>query len=248
MGASILPHPEPRRVSAAKALQVRLLGGFEVTHAGETVSLPRSAQRLVAFLALQDGPLARTYVAAVLWPDTPERQAQANLRTALWVLRRSGCALVQSVGRSLQVAPEATVDVRELMGFCSSPPYNPSGFAEANSEPVIPRGDLLPDWDEEWILMERERISQRKGHRFEALCEQLSESGRFSEAVEAGLDAVSADPLRESAHRALIKTYLAEGNPAKAVHHYQLYRRLLSDQLNVEPSSQMETLMAALVR
>jgi hypothetical protein len=34
---------------------------------------------------------------------------------------------------------------------------------------------------------------------------------------------VAAEPLRESAHRALIKAHFAEGNPGEAAHQYRLF-------------------------
>ena len=61
------------------------------------------------------------------------------------------------------------------------------------------RGDLLPDWDEDWIQFERERLRQLRVHALEALCRRLSECGRHEEAVDAGQATMAAEPLREAA-------------------------------------------------
>lgn len=68
-------------VSAAVRTQdehvsLSLLDAFELRCDGEPVSLPPSAQRL---LALHDRPLLRPYVAGTLWLDTPDERASANL-------------------------------------------------------------------------------------------------------------------------------------------------------------------------
>lgn len=72
----------------------------------------------------------------------------------------------------------------------------------------------------------------------------MTEEGRYSEAVEVGLAAVSGDPLRESAHLALINTYLAEGNTSDALGEYVRYRRLLARRLDLEPSPRLKSLIA----
>jgi DNA-binding SARP family transcriptional activator len=50
--------------------------------------------------------------------------------------------------------------------------------------------------------------------------------------------------LRESAHRAVIKAYLAEGNRVEAARQYELYRRLARVELRVAPSAGMRALIA----
>ena len=44
--------------------------------------------------------------------------------------------------------------------------------------------------------------------------------GRFALAIIAGLASVSSDPTRESAHRALMRAHLLEGNPSEAIRQY----------------------------
>jgi DNA-binding SARP family transcriptional activator len=68
--------------------------------------------------------------------------------------------------------------------------------------------------------------------------------GRYGEAVDAGLAAVCAEPLRESAHRVLIRTHMAEGNHAEAGRQYELCRRLLRHEVGVEPSPQLRELVS----
>jgi DNA-binding SARP family transcriptional activator len=64
--------------------------------------------------------------------------------------------------------------------------------------------------------------------------------------MEVGLASIAGEPLRESAHRAVIRIHLAEGNKAEAFRQYRLYRTLLHDQLGLSPSAQMEELVRGL--
>jgi DNA-binding SARP family transcriptional activator len=58
---------------------------------------------------------------------------------------------------------------------------------------------------------------------------------------------VSGEPLRESAHRAVIEVHLAEGNPGEALRQYDLYRRLLRVELGLSPSQAIRSLVAHLL-
>jgi DNA-binding SARP family transcriptional activator len=97
------------------------------------------------------------------------------------------------------------------------------------------------------VLLERERFRQLRLHALERLCDRLTAQGRFAEATEAGLAAVAGEPLRESAHRALIRAYLAEGNPGEAVGQYERLRALLRDELGVSPSPLVDRMLADLL-
>ena len=94
------------------------------------------------------------------------------------------------------------------------------------------------------MLVERERLRQLRIHALEQLATFLSELGRHAEALEAALAAVTAEPLRETAQRALIIVHLAEGNASEALRQYESYRRLLLENLGVEPSPTLQKLIA----
>ena len=81
-GRTLLPRPAPVRDPApVRGPRLSLLKGFELRANSDVVSLPVSAQRLVAFLALQERPLHRVYVAGTLWGNRDDRRAGASLRT-----------------------------------------------------------------------------------------------------------------------------------------------------------------------
>lgn len=104
-------------------------------------------------------------------------------------------------------------------------------------------GELLPDWDDDWIAFERARLRQLCVHALEALCRRLSLAGRDGRAIDAGLAAVAAEPLRESAQRVLISAHLREGNVTEARRQYPSYRELLWESLGIEPSESLRALV-----
>ena len=103
------------------------------------------------------------------------------------------------------------------------------------------------DWDDEWLIADRERIRQMRLNALELLSERLAAEGRYGPAVEAALMAIADDPLRESARRTLIRAHLAQGNIHDALGQYATYRDILRDDLGLDPSPQMEALVEGLV-
>jgi DNA-binding SARP family transcriptional activator len=108
---------------------------------------------------------------------------------------------------------------------------------------LVVAGELLPDWYDDWVVIDRERVRQLRLHALERACERLTASGRFGEAIEAGLAAVAEEPLHESAHRVLIEAHLAEGNRDEAFRQYEAYAQAMWQDLRLEPSLQIRALV-----
>lgn len=234
-----------RNGSDTPRLTLRLLGGFELGLGESTIELPGSAQRLVAVLALSDQPMHRASVAGRLWLDACEERAAASLRSTLWRIRRSavGTPVVESLCHRLRLAPQVRVDVSAMTRLARQLIGGDDGRAALECSDHDLSGVLLPGWYEDWVIIERERLQQLQLHALEALAQRLTDRGRYAEAVQAGLAAVSREPLRESAHRALIRVYLAEGNAVDALRQFRLYERLLGTELGLEPSRQIRALL-----
>jgi len=122
-------------------LRVRLLGDIAAERDGEPVPLSGPHRRLLAFLALHPGSHERDALAARIWPDLPT--ARANLRTAVWGLRRAlGVDAVEATRTSVALAG-AVRDLDEI-------------------GPVIAGGDLSPldatpcvGLDDDWVAVAR---------------------------------------------------------------------------------------------
>lgn len=226
-------------------VRLSLLGGFELRDRGGLVRVPLSAERLVAFLAIQNRSLHRAYVAGSLWPESTDDRAGASLRSSLWRLRRRRQPLVETTATHLRLREEVWVDVHEVMALVWRVIDSPAHASEVNLATLLAPTELLPGWYEDWVVVERERLRQLRLHALELLCEGLTSRRRFGQAVEAGLAAVRGEPLRESAHRALIKAYLAEGNPGEALRQYRSYRQLLHEELGLVPSPEMNDLIGS---
>lgn len=221
-----------------------MLGGFRLRMADDIVALPMSSQRLICFLAIQAQPLLRTFIAGSLWGDSTDLRAAGSLRSALWRIPEPTESIISLSSDHLAIAPEVRIDLREgeaLARTVLDDAIDLTLTADAPEEVLT--ADLLPDWTEEWVLLERERYHQLRLRALEALCVRLTAAGRPGQAVQAGVAAVQGEPLRESARTALIAAHLAEQNTAAALREFESYRQLLRDELDLEPSEELRRLI-----
>lgn len=226
--------------SGASGTRVRVLQGFELHIRDRTARLAGGAQRLLALLALADRPTDRGVVAARLWPDLPEVRAAATLRTTLWQARRAAPGAVANQGGCLGLGPAVRVDLHESTRAARALATGedpPGDVAAAFGH------DVLPDWPEDWVLAPRERFRQIRLHALDTLCRRLTGAGRHAEAIVVGLGAVAADPLRETAQRALIEAHIAEGNISEAVRQYRAFAAQLWVSLGLDPTPELTTLL-----
>ncbi|MGC3992806.1 MAG: BTAD domain-containing putative transcriptional regulator [Propionicimonas sp.] len=221
---------------------VHLLGDPYVVQGGRRCPVPEGCKRLLAFVALQGGRVDRRHAAGSLWPDGSEDRASGNLRSALWRLRGAGIDVLESDKVSISLCEGTTTDLDELCDWADRLLSGTASDADLHvPEWTSTVSELLPGWYDEWVIFERERIRQRMLHALEVLSQLLCRAHRYGEAIDAAMDAVAIEPLRETAHRALAEAHVAEGNCVEARRAFLRYRDLARRELGVEPSAEFQS-------
>jgi DNA-binding SARP family transcriptional activator len=151
-------------------------------------------------------------------------------------------------GEALCLADGVHVDVHELTAWARRVLDPCATTDDATEGDLSLPGELLPGWYDDWVLLERERLRQPRMHALEALADKYAGAGRYGEAAQAAFAAARAEPLRESAHRTVIRIHLAEGNVAEAVREYESFRALLATEMSVAPTPLMLELMGSFPR
>ncbi len=228
---------------------VGLLDGFRLAAGTDALAVPPGCQRLVAFLALRGVPVRRSLAAGTLWPDSSEERAHASLRSAIARVQRSGRGVVDAGSLDISLAKNVIVDLQAARDAAE-------GVLRSSPQPMAPgaprdviallSGELLPGWYEDWTLLAAENWRQLRLHALECLASRLIEARQYGDAAAAALAAVGADPLRESAHVALIQVHLAEGNRSEALRAFESFRGALRAALGLEPTTRLIGLMAGL--
>ncbi|MGA4843459.1 AfsR/SARP family transcriptional regulator [Streptomyces sp. G45] len=248
------------------ALRLRLLGGFSLSReapggheppavpaaparwggcggrTGEAVDVPASGQQLLARLALY-GTATRSALAGTLWPNATEARARASLRTAMWRLNGAGPALADVGGGVLSLGRRVRVDIQDLTAAAQQVVTGAQVRLRSAYHVLLCAGELLPSWQQDWVSFERERLHQLRLHALEALSDRLLARREYGPALEAALECTRVDPLRESAHRAVVSVHLAEHNLTEAIRQFETFRGLLRGELGVEPSGQFAAML-----
>jgi DNA-binding SARP family transcriptional activator len=244
-----VPIPPPEG-DQARHLELSLIGAFQLVEGAIPVVLGGTSQRLIAFVALQGRPISRTAAAYALWPDASEAQAHASLRSAIWRMEELAREAMKIDVLELDLAGSVTLDLHEAEALAhrllivDTMPSDQDMTADAIAALT---SDLLPDWYEDWAVINAEDWRQLRLHALEALAEKLMAVGRFGDAVEASRAAMAADPLRESPRAMLIRIHLAEGNQSEALREFRDYDALMQRELGIGPTPQLVALVQDLL-
>jgi DNA-binding SARP family transcriptional activator len=264
-------------VQEEKRLSLRLLGPPEASLEGLPVRFRiKKELALLYYLAAEGGRHPRRELAELLWPESEERHARADLRAVLHKLRKTlreesahdGVARFFVIERNrLGLEPreiELDLEVFEAAVSLARGETSLGGRSAAAGGPreLIGRlqGDLglyrgefmegfsLEDAPEFELWLERERARWRRV--FGELCEGLSrlevEEGLIAEALGTARLWVRQAPLEETAHRRLMELLSGAGESERALLVYEGFRNTLSRALGMEPSTQMQQLAARL--
>ena len=235
------------------------MGRFAVARDGAEIPAVnfggRKVRTLLRVLATRRGGFVPTDVLVeLLWPDRPPADPAANLQVLVNRARRATGApsliLTGPGGYALTQDRFCVVDAEEFLAAeheCSAMTGRPALTASVGALALY-HGEPLPEdryaaWAEQYaasILRVRQRILERAA-------EIAIECGDVGVAVEWATQAVAAEPLREVAALTLTRALAAAGDQAGAVRHYDTYRRILADELGLDPSPEAAALHIALL-
>jgi DNA-binding SARP family transcriptional activator len=232
-------------------LEIRLLGQFELRRDGAGVFLPsRHAQSLLAYLVLSAGTAhRRESLAGLLWPDADEDNARKSLRHALWRIRKTiepdqaaaPCLLSDELAVSFNAGADYWLDVATLARDSDT-------LQERIEAVAVYRGELLPGFYDDWVILERERLEALLQLKMQRLLERLVEEHRWADVVEWGERWAALGNAPEPGFRALMRAHAELGDRSRVAAVYQRCREALFNDLGVEPSIQTRQLYERLRR
>lgn len=220
------------------SVRLRLLGPPALEHEREVHPLPfERRSQLLAYLALRRTWVGRTELAALFWPDQPEKLAYANLRKTLFRLR------------SLPWSPEVEVQGGALRYEVAT---DAAGFEAALDSgrvadaAALRRGPLLAGYEDDgneawsgWLAFERDRIGTAWRS---AVLAYLSHDVPAAEALELCNQLLVADPLDEAALRAQMACLARDGQAAQARQVYRDFTARLAEDLGITPPQDLKAL------
>ena len=249
-------------------LSLSLLGAFQTTLDGRAVAdfATDKARALLAYLAVEgDRPHRRDGLAALLWPDQPQRKARQNLRQALSFLRQTlgdqdNSKPILLVDReTVQLNPECdmwldAVAFEELVAINRSHRHRNLGTCRpcvGRLEQAVDlyRGGFLADFliddstlFEEWALLKREWFHRQAVEALGRLAHYYERRVDYERAREFAWQQVGLEPWREESRRQLMRLLAFEGQRSAALSQYETCCRVLADEFGVKPTAETTAL------
>ncbi|MGD8362252.1 MAG: hypothetical protein PVJ04_12570, partial [Gemmatimonadota bacterium] len=186
---------------------LRILGNPTLqptTAPGESRLRPGKPLALLAYLAVEGGPVSRDDLAELLWPDADRRHSRASVRQALWYLRRELAEEIFDSEDTVALTPGALETDLEGFRAALSQGDLPSAVALWNGEPL--EGLRFPGarkW-ERWADALRTQEEERFGGALARAAEDFGRSGDYVGAREAWKRATEVEPGRLSHHTSFI--------------------------------------------
>ncbi len=213
-------------------LRLFFLGPPRIELDGQLVAVDtRKATALLAYLVLTGERQSRDFLAAFLWPEFDDSRAKAALRRTLSTLKTA-------------VGGEAIFANREVIGLEADARCDVVAFQQALQQGNLVaavelyRDDFLAGFSlrdslpfDDWQLQEQESLRRDLT---QALA-QLAQTTTGETAVAHARRWCQIDPLREDAHRTLMRLLAQNGRSAAALMQYRECVRILDEELGVPP-------------
>jgi len=241
-------------------LEISLLGPFQVTLDGESIGGFKSnkVRALLAYLAVEaDKPHRRESLAGLLWPDWSEREALGNLRYTLSDLRRAiedrvadpPFLIISRDSVQFNTSGDYWLDVAALTASLSDDKSHPALSEEQEKAMSLYRGGFLegfsvsdsPGFDE-WVLLTRERLARQVSASLHAIAESYEKRREYEKAQSIARRQLELEPWDESAHQLLMRVLALTGQRSAALAQYEACRKVLAEELDVEPSEETREL------
>ena len=246
-------------------LRIQLFGGFLLEHGSRALPpIPSLAGRsLFAFLALNRGrPHARGRLAGMFWPDLTESRARRRLSHALWQIQDAlgeissqPYVLASADSLAFNEAAPYLLDTEEFEGHLhrlgltgGRPDPDVDELAELRRAVELYRGDFMAGFYDEWVALPQQQFRELYLAALDRVVQVAKSRGNHEEALAYARRLTHHDPLREPAHREVIRLCFLLGSTGEALRQYERCRSVLAEELGTEPSPETEELYQKIVR
>ncbi|MER6204654.1 BTAD domain-containing putative transcriptional regulator [Streptomyces sp. NPDC001642] len=233
-------------VTEPDVLRFRVLGPLGAWYGDDILPMGSPQQRaLLAALLLREGRTATAgELIDALWGDDPPSQALAAVRTYASRLRKTlplGVLVSESGGYAVRGLPERALDVAEVQDLATEAEKAKSAGDLSHARDLL--GRALTLWEGEplagvpgpYAEAQRVRLEEWRLQLLESRLDMDLEQGSNAEAISELTALTAAHPLRERLRELLMLALYRSGRQAEALAVYADTRRLLADELGVDP-------------
>jgi DNA-binding SARP family transcriptional activator len=236
-------------------LEFRILGPLEVLEDGHAVALGGQKQRaLLALLLLDAGRVVSVdRIVDALWGERPPKTAPTSLQNFVSHLRKvlgADILVTRPPGYLLRIAPEQ-LDLERFKMLVAEAKQSPVEERAAKLQQALKlwRGRPLADFAlDAFAQPEIGRLEEQRLAALEERLEAELAAGAHAELVGELELLVEEHPLREGLRRQLMLALYRSGRQAEALQVFHGARRVLVDELGIDPSRSLQQLHGAILR
>ncbi len=247
------------------ALTIYTLGRFAVYRGDTLIEEPawqrQKAKKLFKLLLLApQRQLLKDRVLELLWPDKMPDAAANNLHRTLFILRRVLEPNLENAAQSpyilfkdniltLNPATIAWVDAEAFERLLQLGRQQHHNLAHYNAALELYKGEFLPeDLYEAWAEDRRGALQKSYVDLLKQVAAIHAERAAYHEAINSLCALLRVEPTDEGVQRELMRLYVQTGARHKALRLYRQSRRILQEDLGVEPSAQTTALYEAILK
>jgi DNA-binding SARP family transcriptional activator/pimeloyl-ACP methyl ester carboxylesterase len=242
----------PSRASSS-ALRLRVFGPLAAEVEGRQAPLPlKRAAALLAYVAFHPGPVPRSHLAAMLWPEAGEAQARTRLRRLVYTVEHAlgrpilasshdGIALVTG---SVEVDALWFADFARRALAAATP--DDAALADAQQWVALARQPLMQGVSfgsepfDDWLKatsIEHERLLARL---LEWLVDALGRRGAFAAALDHAEVLLALDAYREPSYVLLMQLHALQGHRAGVEAAFTRCADVLRAEFGIKPGPRTE--------
>ena len=194
---------------------------------------------LLGYLAAEQRPVAREFLAALFWPDEAPSKGRTSLRREIynlanilpdsWKLDRQAVAFVPSTDTTVDIFMLLELERQDRWGEAAellSGEFLEGLYLDHNAE------------FEHWLLIERESWRGRAEAILSRVIEGSTRRGRYTNALSQNQRLLQFAPWNERAHQQAMRLLVWTGQRGAALRQFEACRRALREELDIEPEDE----------
>lgn len=237
-----------------KQLRFSLFGRFNVQRNAQDLSglEAQKVQELLCYILLyHECPHPRDKLSDLLWPKSSNTQAKQYLRQTLYQLQSAlenndapeqALILVESDWIQFNVDASHWSDIaqfEEAFTLTQNRRGHELTADEASAIQVavdLYRGDLLENWYQDWVILERERVQNLYLIMVDKLMIYCAAQQEYERGIAYGAAILRCDVAHERTYRRLMQLHALAGDRTGAIRQYDRCVSVLAQELGVEPA------------
>ncbi len=259
--------PEMRKVLRGKTslvadapahIVVRTLGKVQVKVGDRAVTTAnwktQTSRDFFLFLLAHPEGATKEEIAEIFWPFGSAETIRLRFKNTIYRVRRAvGADCISYIddyyrfNRSVDYEYDAE-DFMAALSEANASDMAPDQIKHLKAAINTYRGIFLPKLDLEWALVQRTQMQHAFMDAVIKLANLYFQADQYQQAIHTANRALVEDPCNEAAYRLIMLANAAVGSRAEVARQFDKCKRILAEELNVEPAQQTRALFEMLMR